>query len=99
MKNLLKNKQKEGEVAKTIESVTSSLPSDLFLWTAVGAMAASLVFQAVDKKHIGLFFGQWVAPLLLFGVYNKLVKIGGHDKDRPEVETPARLEQMQSSYM
>jgi hypothetical protein len=25
--------------------------------------------------------GQWAAPFLLFGLYNKLVKVTGHDRD------------------
>ena len=32
------------------------------------------------SKDESLFVGQWAAPLLLFGVYNKLVKIGGSDR-------------------
>jgi len=28
-----------------------------------------------------LFIGQWAAPVLLMGVYNKLVKQQGHDWD------------------
>ena len=70
----------EGEVAKTIEEQTAKLPSDLFLWTAIGFMATSLGFQIARQKHVSLFVGQWVAPMLLFGVYNKLVKQQGHDK-------------------
>lgn len=69
----------EGEVAKTIEDQTAKLPSDVFLWSAIGIMAASLVLQVSRQKHVSLFVGQWVAPLLLFGVYNKLVKQQGHD--------------------
>jgi hypothetical protein len=91
MKNILKNKQEEGKVAKTIESVTSQLPSDLFLWSAMGAMAVSALLQLADRRHIGLFFGQWVAPLLLFGVYNKLVKQTGHDIRHEEVEDPEEI--------
>jgi hypothetical protein len=70
---------KEGPVAKTIESQTSKLPSDLFLWTSVGAMATSLTLKLLGKTHTALFIGQWAAPFLLFGIYNKIVKIGGHD--------------------
>lgn len=69
----------EGEVAKTIEEQTAKLPSDVFLWSAIGIMAASLALQIGRKKNVSLFVGQWVAPLLLFGVYNKLVKQQGHD--------------------
>ena len=70
----------EGTVARTIEQQTAKLPSDTFLWAAVGAMGASAVFQLLGKKHASLFVGDWVAPLLLFGVYNKIVKVKGSDR-------------------
>ena len=70
----------EGEVAKTIEDQTSKLPSGAFLWTAITAMGVSLAFQLAGKRHKSLFIGQWVAPFLLFGIYNKLVKQHGHDQ-------------------
>jgi hypothetical protein len=70
----------EGTVARTIEQQTAKLPSDTFLWAAVGAMGASAVFQLIGKKHASLFVGDWVAPLLLFGVYNKIVKTQGSDR-------------------
>lgn len=70
----------EGPVAKRIEEQTAKLPSDTFLWAAVGAMAGSLVLQASGRKPESLFVGQWVAPFLLFGVYNKLVKVAGSDR-------------------
>ena len=70
---------KEGPVAKAIESETSKLPSDLFLWTSVGAMATSLTLKLVVRDHLALFIGQWDAPFLLLGFYNKIVKVEGHD--------------------
>lgn len=70
----------EGTVARTIEQQTAKLPSDTFLWAAVGAMGASAVFQLIGKKNASLFVGDWVAPLLLFGVYNKIVKTQGSDR-------------------
>lgn len=70
----------EGPVAKAIEQETAKLPSDLFLWAAVGTMGASALFQLFGKKKASLFVGQWVSPLLLFGVYNKIVKIHGSEK-------------------
>ena len=69
----------EGPVARTIEEQTAKLPSDLFLWTAGAAIAASLVLQVVGRKPKSLFVGQWVAPFLLLGLYNKIVKLEGHD--------------------
>src|SRR5436305_5931302 len=70
----------EGGVAKMIESQTAKLPSDTFLWGAVGAMGISAGCQLFGAKNASRFFGQWVAPMLLFGVYNKMVKQHGHDQ-------------------
>lgn len=69
----------EGQVAKTIEHETAKLPSDWFLWAAVGSIATSLVFQASGKKHASTFVGQWAPTFLILGVYNKLVKQLGSD--------------------
>lgn len=74
----------EGRVARAIEDQTAKLPSDAYLWASVGAMATSLAFKLAKKDDIALFFGQWVAPLLLFGVYNKIVKVHGSDKNSYE---------------
>ncbi len=70
----------EGPIARTIEQQTAKLPSDMFLWAAVGSMGASAIFQLMGKKHASLFVGDWVAPLLLFGVYNKIVNVQGSDR-------------------
>ena len=71
--------RKEGPVAKAIEAETSRLPSDAFLWASVSTMAASLTLKLFKQDHLALFVGQWAAPMLLFGIYNKLVKLEGHD--------------------
>lgn len=70
----------EGVVARSIEEQTAKLPSDTFLWAAVAAMGGSLLLQVTGKKPQSLFVGQWVAPFLLFGIYNKLVKVAGTDR-------------------
>jgi hypothetical protein len=70
---------KEGKVAKAIEEQTAKLPSDIFLWSAIGAMAVAAVLQFTHNRHKSLFFGQWAAPFLLLGLYNKIVKLEGHD--------------------
>jgi hypothetical protein len=69
----------EGPVAKAIEQQTAKLPSDLFLWAAVGAIAASAVLKIMKKDKEALFVGQWPAPFLLLGLYNKLVKLEGSE--------------------
>ncbi len=70
----------EGIVARTIEDQTAKLPSDTFLWLALSAMGASLVLHFTGKKAESLFIGQWPAAFLLFGVYNKIVKVAGNDQ-------------------
>lgn len=70
----------EGRIAKTIEDQTSKLPSDAFLWMAVGAMTASATLQLMGNKQVSLFIGQWAPTFLIFGVYNKLVKQLGSDR-------------------
>lgn len=70
----------EGKVATAIEEQTSKLPSDIFLWAAIASMGVSLTLKILKHNHTALFVGQWAAPFLLLGVYNKLVKLEGHDK-------------------
>jgi hypothetical protein len=69
----------EGEVAKTIEQQTAKLPSDWFLWAAVGSIATSLTLQLTGQKHASNFVGQWAPTLLILGLYNKVVKQLGSD--------------------
>jgi hypothetical protein len=89
---VIKNDHTEGPVAKAIETQTSKLPSDLFLWAAVGAMGVSATLKTLGKNHTALFIGQWAAPFLLLGIYNKLVKLEGHDQKEnvgEETDSPA----------
>lgn len=75
-----KQAHSEGAVAKTIEQQTAKLPSDTFLWAALGSMGVSAALHFAGSKEQSRFVGQWVAPLLLFGVYNKIVKTQGSDR-------------------
>ena len=68
----------EGPVAKAIERQTSKLPSDLFLWTALGFLSIS-AFKSMSRRQEGQFMAQLAPTLLLLGMYNKLVKIAGSD--------------------
>jgi hypothetical protein len=70
----------EGAVAKTIEKQTAKLPSDTFLWMALGSMAVSATLQMMGNRHVSLFVGQWAPTFLIFGMYNKLVKQLGSDR-------------------
>jgi hypothetical protein len=70
----------EGTVARSIEQQTAKLPSDVFLWMAVGSMVTSATFQIMGNRNVSLFVGQWAPTFLVLGVYNKLVKQLGSDR-------------------
>jgi hypothetical protein len=67
----------EGRFTKLVEQQTAKLPSDLFLFLALCAMGASLTFELAGKRRWSRFVGMWPGPLLVMGVYNKLVKTFG----------------------
>jgi hypothetical protein len=69
----------EDRVTGTIERWTSMAPSSLFLGLALGSMAVSAVLKLSGKNHWALFVGQWAAPFLIMGNYNKMVKQHGSD--------------------
>lgn len=79
MENIKEDKT-EGEFIKSIEKQTAKLPSGLFVSAAILSMGASLTLKLLDKQKTALFVGQWAAPFLLLGIYNKLVKLEGHDQ-------------------
>jgi hypothetical protein len=71
----------EGRLAKAIEEQTSKLPSDVFLWTALGCLVGSVALTAGRKKEAGSIVGQFAPTLLILGLYNKIVKVAGHSRD------------------
>ena len=74
----------EGPVAKAIERQTSRIPSDVFLWAALGFLGVSAI-RASSRRDAGSTFLTQLAPtLLMLGVYNKLVKVAGSDKHDQE---------------
>jgi len=70
---------KEGKMTVAIEKQTSRIPSGVYLAASLTSMAASLTLKCFGKNHAALFVGQWAAPLLIMGLYNKVVKTEGHD--------------------
>jgi hypothetical protein len=93
LKNLtskINPEHKEGPIAKAIEKQTAKLPSDVFLWAGLGVMAGALTLKVLKKDHLALFIGQWASPFLLFGIYDKLVKLEGHDKTDKGVKASGR---------
>jgi hypothetical protein len=71
--------KREGQVATAIEEQTAKIPSDTFLWLAIGSMVISFTLTAFRRSSLALFIGQWAPSFLILGIYNKLVKQLGHD--------------------
>lgn len=69
----------EDQFTAAIEQYTSQIPSSAFLGLAIASILGSVAFYAAGKKHEALFVGQWVAPFLILGNYNKMVKQHGSD--------------------
>jgi hypothetical protein len=71
----------EDQITASIEKYTAQVPSSAFLGLAIASIAASITLQVTQKEKgaASLFVGQWVAPFLLLGIYNKMVKQHGSD--------------------
>jgi hypothetical protein len=74
-----KREHREGNVARSIEQQTARIPSDAFLWSALGSIGASLILRASGKQSAANFVGQWAPTFLILGMYNKMVKLHGSD--------------------
>ena len=83
-----KPEHQEGPVARAIEQQTAKLPSDIFLWAAVGSISASLVMMLMGDEKKANFVGHWAPTFLILGLYNKMVKLHGSDStNRPKIIT------------
>jgi hypothetical protein len=71
--------QREGALARTIEQQTAKIPSDVFLWAALGSIGASLMFAIAGDQKKANFVGQWAPTFLILGLYNKMVKLHGSE--------------------
>jgi len=71
---------REGALARMIEQRTAQIPSDVFLWAALGSIGGSLCLKMCGRQHDALFVGQWAPTFLILGLYNKIVKTHGSDR-------------------
>ena len=69
----------EDQITSMIESYSAQVPSSFYLGAAGASIVGSMIAKANGKDHLALFIGQWVAPFLLLGIYNKMVKQHGSD--------------------
>jgi hypothetical protein len=67
----------EATLTRLIEQQTAKIPSHVFLSVSLAAMGVSAMCELRGHRNASHFVGMWVAPLLLMGVYNKIVKTMG----------------------
>lgn len=80
----------EDQVTAMMESYSAKWPTSFFLGAAFASVIASLALKAQGKDDMSLFVGQWVAPFLILGTYNKMVK--QHGSDSNQAHTPGHGE-------
>ncbi len=69
----------EDQITAMMESYSAKWPTSFFLGASFASMIASLVLKTQGKDNMALFVGQWAAPFLILGTYNKMVKQHGSD--------------------
>lgn len=74
---VVRDEHGEATVTRLIEQQTTRIPSHWFLVAAFGAMGLSLGLEIAGNRRWSQFVGMWPAPLLITGLYNKLVKAFG----------------------
>ena len=74
---VLRAEHVERGFTRLIEQQAAKIPSNVFLFLALGSMGASLALELTGNQRLSRYIGLWAAPLLIMGVYNKLVKIMG----------------------
>jgi hypothetical protein len=77
--NVRADRTAEGKGTALIEGYTSKIPSGVYLVCAIASASVSLILKTEKRDHAALFVGQWVAPFLIMGLYNKTVKQHGSD--------------------
>ncbi len=80
METRVRSGEMEDRVSGAIERQSSRFPSVVFLGASIGSMAASAMLKLIwGKDDWALWVGQWAAPFLILGTYNKMVKQHGSD--------------------
>jgi hypothetical protein len=72
----------EAKVAKITEMKTKEVPTSIFITLAGAAIALSFgLAMSKKKKSWAVFVGQWAPTILLFGIYDKIVKTNATSKE------------------
>lgn len=77
-RTMVRSNRSERMAARGIERQAAKLPTDFFLWSALGSIIGSLALEFAGKKDDATFVGQWAPTFLILGLYNKIVKIVSH---------------------
>ena len=88
---------REDQFTAALEQYSSKTPSSFFLGAALASIGASLGFKLAGKDHHALFVGQWAAPFLLLGIYNKMVKQHGSDAETRSGSGPGSVSEFRAS--
>jgi hypothetical protein len=74
---VVRAEHQEALLTRMIEHQAARVPSHVFLFSALCAMAYSAAAELGGHPRSSRFVGMWVGPLLTLGIYNKLVKTLG----------------------
>ena len=74
---VLRDEHGEPTITRLLEQQAARVPSHWFLTASFAAMATSFGLELAGRRRWSRFVGMWVSPLLITGVYNKLVKAFG----------------------
>ena len=74
----------EHQFTKTIGSYRAAIPPSGYLAVAIAAIGLSLAYQLSGRGKWGNFIAEWVPTWLIIGLYNKLVKLEGHQRRRDD---------------
>ena len=67
----------ESSLTRLLEQQAAKIPSDVFLFASLCSMGFSLGAELTGHARAARFTGMWVGPLLIMGVYTKMVKTFG----------------------
>lgn len=62
-----------GAIARVLGDEFAKMPVDRFMWAALGSIGLSLALNQAGRKSDAIFIGQWVAPILAFALYKKML--------------------------
>jgi hypothetical protein len=74
---VIRIEHRESLLTRMIEHQAAKVPSDFFLMAAFASMGFSLAAELTGRSRASRFVGMWPGPLLIMGLYNKVVKTLG----------------------